>query len=74
MTNRYRITDASGPTSNLAGARRLRPALWLLLIISLAVNAASSTIGATVVSLIFGLITLACAAGLAVDHYRRRDR
>ncbi|BBH67927.1 hypothetical protein ACTI_46120 [Actinoplanes sp. OR16] len=52
----------------------LRPALWLLLIISLAINAVTSSIGATVVSLAFGLITLACGAGLVADHYRRRER
>jgi hypothetical protein len=74
MTNRYRITDVPSPSTGPVRARRLRPVLWLLLIINLTFNAAASTIGATLVSVVFGVITLACAAGLVIDHYRRRDR
>ncbi|MEU4419092.1 hypothetical protein AB0F81_00550 [Actinoplanes sp. NPDC024001] len=74
MTNRYRITDVPDPSTGPVRARRLRPTLWLLLLVSLTFNAAASTIGATVVSIVFGLLTLACAAGLVADHYRHRDR
>ncbi|WIM96406.1 hypothetical protein ACTOB_008598 [Actinoplanes oblitus] len=74
MTNRYHSTDAPAASSDPSRAGRLRPALWLLLIISLTVNGAASTIGATAVSVGCGLITLACAAGLVADHYRHRNR
>ncbi|GAA4949241.1 hypothetical protein [Actinoplanes utahensis] len=74
MPNRYRITDTPDTSPGPMRAGRLRPALWLLLIVGLTANAAASTIGATAVSVVFGLITLGCAAGLVVDHYRRRDR
>ncbi|MEU4162489.1 hypothetical protein [Actinoplanes sp. NPDC026670] len=51
----------------------LRPALWALLIISLAANGIASSLGVDVlVASGFGLATLACAAALAVQHYRSR--
>ena len=53
----------------------LRPALWLVLIVSAAADAASSSTGLhPVVGIGFGLITLACAATLIVHHYRHRRR
>ena len=78
MTDRYRIADPPAPAASApdrpatSGAGRLRPALWLLLILTLAANAAASTLGATPVSIVFGAAALACAAGLVADHYRRR--
>jgi hypothetical protein len=51
----------------------IRPLLWLLLVVSTAANAAASTAGINVfVGVATGLITLACAAGLIVHHYRER--
>jgi len=73
MTNRRPTTATSDASPGSGRTGRLRPTLWLLLIISLTLNAAASTIGATAVSVIFGLVTLACATGLVVDHYRHRD-
>ena len=52
---------------------RLRPLMWLFLIIALGANAAASTLGATLVSVVFGAIALACAIGLVAHHYRRRQ-
>jgi hypothetical protein len=51
----------------------VRPVLWLLLVVTMAGNAATS-FGATnvVVSLAFGAGTLLCAAGLAVSYLRGR--
>src|ERR1700760_4926468 len=52
-----------------------RLALWIALFISAAVNAVcSSDLGRPVVGAAFGLVTVACAGALAVDHYRRRRR
>jgi hypothetical protein len=51
----------------------LRPTLWALLIVSLAANGITSSIGVnTFIAAAFGLATLACAAALAVQHYRSR--
>jgi hypothetical protein len=51
----------------------LRPALWALLIVSLAANGITSSLGVNVfVGAGFGLATLACATALAVQHYRSR--
>jgi hypothetical protein len=72
----YRITEPSSaprpkPAVTTRGA--LRPLLWLLLMVSVAVNAASSAADVNIaVGVTSGLIVLACAAGLIVDHYRRR--
>ncbi|HWS37762.1 MAG TPA: hypothetical protein VN408_34155 [Actinoplanes sp.] len=51
----------------------LRPALWLLLILGLAANAATSTIGANpALGAVFGLLALSAGTALAVHHYRYR--
>lgn len=77
MADRYRIaspetTDA--PNGDDRGGI-LRPALWLLLILSAAANATASTVGAnTLAGVGFGLITLACTVALVVHHYRHRAR
>jgi hypothetical protein len=52
---------------------RLRPALWALLILSLAANATLSGLDVNVfLSAAAGLVALACAAGLVAHHYRNR--
>jgi hypothetical protein len=74
MSDRYRISEAPGRSD--AGHRPggpLRPALWLVLIVSAAGNAAASSAGiAPYVGIALGVVTLACAAALAVHHYRHR--
>jgi hypothetical protein len=76
MTDPYRISEApavepgrhAGPRGGL-----LRPVLWLVLIVSAAANAVTSTIGVSeFVGMGFGLVTLGCAATLVVHHYRRQ--
>jgi hypothetical protein len=53
----------------------VRPLLWLLLVISAAANVVTSSIGINIfIGAGFGLLTLACATALVVDHYRRRRR
>lgn len=51
---------------------RLRPVLWLVLIVSLAANAVTSSIGATVPGIVCGVVAVACAVTLGVHHYRSR--
>ncbi|WP_199511388.1 hypothetical protein [Nucisporomicrobium flavum] len=51
----------------------LRPALWLLFFLSVTANAITSGIGATLVSVLFGVIALSCAVSLVVHHYRHRE-
>ncbi|GIF10128.1 hypothetical protein [Actinoplanes teichomyceticus] len=74
MTDRFRVDGTPEPSSAPPPIGRLRPALWLLLIVSLTVNAVASAIGATLAGIAFGLVTLACAGWLVVDHYRRRNQ
>jgi Flp pilus assembly protein TadB len=76
MTDRYRIAPPeSTSTPDGRGRSMLRPALWLLLILSAAANATVNTAGASPLAGVgFGLITLASAAALVVHHYRHRTR
>ena len=79
MTDRYRIASADAPSDVAADApeRRgmLRPVLWLVLVLSAATNATMSGIGANpFVGAAFGMVTLACATALVVNHYRHRRR
>ncbi|MEV4702809.1 hypothetical protein [Actinoplanes sp. NPDC049316] len=51
----------------------LRPLLWVGLVLSAVANAIASSSGNhVVIGAAFGVVTLACAAGLVVQHYRRR--
>jgi hypothetical protein len=76
MADPYRISEASAAEpARHAGPRGglLRPVLWLVLIVSAAANAVSSSIGVSeFVGTGFGLITLGCAAALVIHHYRHR--
>jgi hypothetical protein len=81
MADRYRISPAQTPhprsvddgSDDRGGV--LRPVLWIVLILSATANGTLSGLDANpVVSVGFGLITLACAASLVVHHYRHRRR
>ena len=76
MTDPYRISETPGaPTAAVERRGRLRPVLWLLLVISVAGNVVTSNIGLNImIGIGFGLATLACGAALIVDHYQRRRR
>jgi hypothetical protein len=51
----------------------LRSLLWVALVLSAAANAIVSSSGNHVlIGAAFGVVTLACAAGLVVQHYRHR--
>ncbi|UQU61914.1 hypothetical protein COUCH_23035 [Couchioplanes caeruleus] len=53
----------------------LRTLLWVVLVLSAAANAILSSTSTNVfIGAAFGVITLACAAGLVVQHYRHRER
>jgi hypothetical protein len=69
MNDDYRITSApeSGPTG------RLRPFLWVVLILSAATNAVLSGMTNPFVCSAFGLVALICAVALIVHHYRNRQ-
>jgi hypothetical protein len=55
--------------------QRIRPVLWLLLVVSAVADAVASAAGANVfIGLGAGLVTLACAAALIVHHYQQRRR
>jgi hypothetical protein len=50
----------------------LRPLLWVVLILSAAANAVTSSLGAPLpISVTLGVIALAAAAALVVQHRRR---
>lgn len=75
MTDPYNIPDASRTSHRPVPARpgALRPVLWLVLAVSVAVNVATSAAGVNMmISAGFGLIVLACATALIVDHVRGR--
>ncbi|MEU7855459.1 hypothetical protein [Nonomuraea sp. NPDC049141] len=61
----------SSRSAQTAQRGMLRPVLWVLLLISAVLNIVTSNIN-IFVGIGFGLATLACAAGLVVDHYRHR--
>ncbi|MFC0864956.1 hypothetical protein ACFHYQ_21925 [Sphaerimonospora cavernae] len=51
----------------------LRPALWLLLIISGAGNVITSLVdGDVIVDIAFGTVALVCVIALVTQHYRHR--
>jgi hypothetical protein len=77
MADRYRISPSQTPDTPEGDDRGgvLRPALWIVLILSATANGTLSGLDANpAVSIGFGLITLACAVSLAVHHYRHRRR
>jgi hypothetical protein len=76
MMDPYRISETPGsPPPAIERRGIVRPVLWLLLVISAAGNVATSNIGLNMmIGIGFGLVTLACAAALIVDHYQHRRR
>ncbi|WP_089951615.1 hypothetical protein [Lentzea xinjiangensis] len=72
MTNTMNTTTDS--TANIATNsrnRRHRTLLWTALALSALCNAGTSIAGLGIVSIVFGVLTLLCGAGLVV-HYRWR--
>lgn len=76
MNDEYRITptspSSSSPSFEARPADRLRPFLWVVLILSAATNAILSGMTNPFVSSAFGLVALICAGTLIVHHYRNR--
>lgn len=78
MADPYRLSPA--PESTRPGERPveqglLRPALWLLLIVSAVANGVSTSIDLhPLVGIGFGLLTVACIVALVVHHYRHQRR
>nr|WP_192771969.1 hypothetical protein [Plantactinospora soyae] len=72
----YRISEApqtASTATDRVGA--VRPLLWLFAVLGAAANVVSSAAGVNMfIGAGFGLVTLACAAALIVDHYRHRSR
>ncbi|AGL13694.1 hypothetical protein [Actinoplanes sp. N902-109] len=50
----------------------IRPVLWLILIVAAVANMILSSMGATIAGVVFGVIAVAAAGTLVVDHYRNR--
>ena len=77
MTDHSRTSEGPPPADPARHAAPrgglLRPALWLLLIVSAAANAASSLLDLhPLVGIGFGVVTLGCIAALIARHYRSR--
>jgi hypothetical protein len=73
MTDLYRMTDTpDSPPPAIARQGILRPVLWLLLVICATGNIVTSSAGAVVVAVAFGLATAGLAIALVVHHYRNR--
>ncbi|MEV4627367.1 hypothetical protein AB0J90_13855 [Micromonospora sp. NPDC049523] len=67
--------DTTAPVRAPSTRDKIRPVLWLLLVFSAAANVVASAAGANVfVGSGFGLVAVACATALIVDHYRHRRR
>jgi hypothetical protein len=71
VTDPYRISGTDEREHRTGGM--LRPVLWGLLMISLGLNVALSTVD-TFLGVAFGLVALASVAGLITHHYRHRRR
>jgi hypothetical protein len=72
VADQYGISDTSTAPSTRKTAGAVRPLLWLALVLCAAGNAVTSTTGPVPVGIAFGLLTLACAAALIVQHRRHR--
>lgn len=60
-------------TTNSTAANALRPTLWVLTILFGAANVTASALGLNMLlGAGFGALTLACATGLVVNHYKNR--
>lgn|GEM_PF-5441836 len=71
--NTSRTPLSAGPADARGGM--LRPVLWTVLMISAVCNAVTSNADINIaIGIGFGLVTLACAAGLVAHHYTYRRR
>jgi hypothetical protein len=75
MAGIYTREIAQTPQTVKISNGKVRPALWLVVVISSVVNVVTSiTIGSILISNAFGLIALVGIAALINDHYRNRRR
>jgi hypothetical protein len=71
MTNEKNTTISQAPQAKQGGVRR--PLLWVVLALGAAGNLLAQVLTANVlVSIAFGLLTLACGAALVVEYRRGR--
>ncbi len=71
MTDHYRISNDHPPVK--APGRGLRAALWTCLLLAAAANATTSALGVNpLLSVLFGLITIASIIALVTHHRRNR--
>jgi hypothetical protein len=75
MADIYSTQDVTQrPQSVKIPSGRVRPVLWLVLVISSVVNVVASIAGSLLISNVFGLIALVGIAALINDHYRNKRR
>lgn len=68
-------TQSNPQIPSSAGPSRLRPVLWLVLVVSGAANIITVPLEVHIVlDSALGLITVAAGVALIVDHYRHRRR
>lgn len=74
MSDSSRVLAASEPGTTTARTGAFRPVLWLLLIVSIAVNGISSAMELNPgIGIASGVLMLGCATTLITDHRRRRQ-
>jgi hypothetical protein len=72
MTDNRVLTEQPTPVGT-SGSRRIRPLLWIVLVVVLAGDVViSSKHLSPFVDVPVGLLGLACIIGLVVDHYKHR--
>jgi drug/metabolite transporter (DMT)-like permease len=73
MNEPHTTVAPSRPAASAPAGRggRVRPTLWVLLVISLVGNGVMSLVN-TPAGIAFGLVAMACVAGLVVNHRASR--
>jgi hypothetical protein len=67
-------TDPDGTGQHRAPRTVSGPVLWVVLVLSVALNAAASILGwPMLVGVGFGLVAVGCAVALITRHHRRRS-
>lgn len=65
------VPSGSRPAAPTGRGNRVRPTLWLVLVVSLVGNGAMSLVS-TPAGIAFGLVAMACVAGLIVNYRASR--